>query len=78
MKITIYSTPTCPYCQLAKDFFKGRKIEFEEKNVALDQAAGEAMIKKTGQTGVPVIEMDDFVVVGFNRPEIEKILKEKK
>jgi len=74
MNIKIYSTPTCPYCVALKDFLKERKIDFEDIDVSKDhQAAGE-MIKKSGQMGVPVIDIDGEIVVGFDRERIAKLL----
>ncbi len=77
MKIKIYSTPTCPYCHLAKEFLKENNIEFEDVDVSKDETAAQEMIEKSGQMGVPVIDIDGEIIVGFNRAEIERILKEK-
>lgn len=74
-KIVVYSTPTCPYCHMAKDFLSERGFAFEDKNVALDEAAANDLIKKSGQMGVPVIEIDDQIVTGFDQQAIEKLLK---
>jgi glutaredoxin-like YruB-family protein len=73
-KIEIYSTPTCPYCHLAADYFKEKGIEFTNYDVSVDKAKAQEMIKKSGQMGVPVIDIDGKIIVGFNRPEIEKAL----
>lgn len=73
-KIIIYSTPTCPYCQIAKDYFKDRKIKFKEIDVSKDQKAAEAMIKKSGQMGVPQIEIDKEIIVGFDKEKIDELL----
>lgn len=74
MNIKIYTTPPCPYCHMAKDFFREKNLEFVEVNVAEDEAALKEMFDKSGQTGVPVIEIDGKIVKGFNRPELERIL----
>lgn len=74
-QIIIYSTPTCPHCHSAKAYFKAKGLEYVEYNVAEDQAKAKEMIAKSGQMGVPVIIIDDQVMVGFNKPEIEKLLK---
>ena len=74
-KVTIYSTPTCVYCKMAKEFFREHDITFEEKHVAEDRAALEEMINKSGQTGVPVIDIDGQIVIGFDRPTIAELLK---
>ena len=75
MKITIYSTPTCPYCIQAKRYFKTKNIAFEDIDVSVDQTKAQEMIKLSGQMGVPVITIDDQVIVGFNQAEIEQVLK---
>jgi len=74
MKIKVYSTPICPWCKVAKDFFTSHNIDFEDIDVSIDQKAAEEMIKKSGQMGVPVIEIDDKIVIGFNKPILEEIL----
>jgi len=74
MTIKIYSTPTCPYCQLAKDFFREKNLEFSEVNVAEDEAALREMIAKSGQMRVPIIEIDGQIVTGFNRSELERMI----
>lgn len=75
MKIIIYSTPTCPWCVLAKNYFKNKKIEFEDINVAIDPLKAQEMVKLSGQMGVPVIKIDDEVLVGFDQGKIESIIK---
>ena len=81
MKITIYTTPACPYCQQAMDYFRDKKLPFEEIDVSRDQKKAEEMVKlcmpKGGHMGVPVIKIDDEIIVGFDRSEVEKALKEK-
>jgi glutaredoxin 3 len=72
--VTIYSTPTCVYCNLAKTFFKANDVAFTEHNVASDLAKRKEMIDKTGQMGVPVIEAGDQVIVGFDEPKIRMAL----
>lgn len=78
MRIKIYTTPTCPYCQLAKDFFEKKNLFFEEIDVSQDQKALEEIIEKTHQMAVPVIEIEEEIFVGFNPREIEEALKRKK
>lgn len=75
MQITIYSTPTCPYCVQAKQYFKSKNITFEDIDVSADQAKAQEMIKISGQMGVPVIKIDDKILIGFDQDEVEKILK---
>ncbi len=74
-KIKIYTAPGCPYCHLAKEFFKSKGFEFEEVDVSLDEKAAKEMVEKSGQMGVPVIEIDDKIVVGFDLPKIKELLK---
>jgi len=74
-KIKVYSTPTCPYCVMAKDFFKQEKIEFEDINVAEDKTAADEMVKKSGQMGVPVIDIDGKIIIGFDKEKVEQALK---
>ncbi|MFA6099492.1 MAG: Uxx-star family glutaredoxin-like (seleno)protein [Patescibacteria group bacterium] len=75
MHVTIYTTPTCPYCKLAKDFFKDKGIPFSEVDVASDPSAANDMVKKSGQMGVPVIEINDQIVVGWNQGALQEILE---
>ncbi|MEK7192060.1 MAG: glutaredoxin family protein [Patescibacteria group bacterium] len=72
--IKIYTTPTCVYCKMAKEFFKKNNVNYEEFNVATDMKAREEMVKKSGQMGVPVIEIDGKIIVGFNEGELRKAL----
>lgn len=72
--VTIYSTPTCHFCHMAKDFFKEKNIEFTDYNVAEDQEKRQEMLKKSGQMGVPVIVIDNDLIVGFNKPKIVELL----
>ncbi len=72
--VTIYSTPTCHYCNLAKSFLKQNNIAFTEHNVASDRSKAQEMIQKSGQMGVPVILVDDAVIVGFDEPALKQLL----
>lgn len=74
-KVKIYSTPTCPFCNRAKEFFKKHKIEYEDINVAENEKARNEMVEKSRQMGVPVIEVGDKIIVGFNEQELKKKLK---
>jgi len=75
MVVKLYSTSWCSFCRVAKEFFKDNKIKFEDINVQEDHNAAEEMIKKSGQTGVPVIDIDGKIIIGFNIEEIKKALK---
>jgi glutaredoxin 3 len=72
--VKIYSTPTCPYCTMAKDFLKKNNIPFQDMNVGVDQAAAKEMTDKSGQMGVPVLDIDGEVIVGFDKEAIIKAL----
>ncbi len=74
MSVTIYSTPTCPWCHKAKDFFKSKGIEFTDYNVADDQAKADEMVQKSGQMGVPVIDINGEILVGFEMARIVELL----
>ena len=73
-KVTIYSTPTCHYCNMAKDFFKENKIAYTEANVATDLAKRSEMLERSGQMGVPVIDIDGEIMVGFDKSALSKAL----
>ncbi|MDD4910541.1 MAG: glutaredoxin family protein [Candidatus Omnitrophica bacterium] len=73
-KVMIYSTPTCPYCTRAKQFLKDRNIEFEDIDVSRDQAMAEEMVSKSGQMGVPVLDIDGEIIVGFDKERISRAL----
>jgi glutaredoxin-like YruB-family protein len=74
MSVTIYTTPSCGYCRLAKEYFSQHGISFTEYNVAADPLRADELLKRSGQMGVPVIEVDGRVIVGFNQAEIERAL----
>ena len=74
MNIKIYSTPTCPYCKLAKEFLNERKITFTDINVADNPSAANEMVKLSGQMGVPVIDVDGQIMVGWNQGALEEAL----
>lgn len=75
MAIKLYTTPTCTYCTKAKKYFRENRIPFTEYNVARDMRRADEMVKKSGQMGVPVIDINGRVIVGFNQPEVERALK---
>ncbi|MBN2014152.1 MAG: glutathione S-transferase N-terminal domain-containing protein [Candidatus Altiarchaeota archaeon] len=74
-KIRVYSTKMCPYCRMAKEYLEEKGVEFEEIDVSIDREAAQEMIKKSGQMGVPQIEINKRIIVGFDKEEIEKELK---
>jgi len=73
-KVTIYSTPTCHFCHMAKEFFKENNIEFTDHDVASDLDKRKEMVEKTGQMGVPVIMIGDEMIIGFDEPKIRQLL----
>jgi len=73
-KVSIYTTPTCGYCKLAKEFFQEKGVEYEEFDVAADEAKRNEMIEKSGQMGVPVIYVDDEMTVGFDKARLSELL----
>jgi glutaredoxin-like YruB-family protein len=74
-KVSIYTTPTCVYCGMAKKFFQENKVEYEEFNVATDLAKRQEMMEATGQMGVPVIKIGDDIVIGFNQAKVKELLE---
>jgi len=75
MAVTIYTTPSCGFCKVAKEYFRTQRIPFTEHDVAADSRKADELVRKTGQMGVPVIDVNGKIIVGFNRTEIEKALK---
>ncbi len=72
--VTIYSTQTCPYCVMAKNFFKTKGIPFNDIDVSRDMSAADEMVRKSGQMGVPVVEIDSEIIVGFQPDAFEELL----
>ena len=73
-KVTIYTTPMCMYCKAAKEFFKEKGIEYKEFDVATDAKKRQEMIERSGQMSVPVIFVDDEMIVGFNKEKLSELL----
>jgi glutaredoxin-like YruB-family protein len=73
-KVIVYSTPTCPYCNMVKSFLSEKNIEYEDVDVSADRQKAIEMVKKSGQTGVPVTEVNGRMVVGFRPDDIMKAL----
>ena len=72
--VTVYSTPTCPFCIRAKQFLKDNNIQFEDIDVSENHEKAQEMIKKSGQMGVPVLEVEDKIIVGFDKDKIKEAL----
>lgn len=72
--VTVYSTPTCPYCVKAKDYLKEKGVEYKDVDVSVDRVAAMEMIQKSGQMGVPVIDIGGDIVVGFQPKVFDQLL----
>lgn len=77
MDVTLYTTPTCGYCRMVKQFLNQRDIPYREKDVSRDRQAAMEMVRRTGQQGVPVTIIDDEVIVGFDRGRLEQVLAQR-
>ncbi|MFA5935721.1 MAG: glutaredoxin family protein [Patescibacteria group bacterium] len=78
MNIKVYSTKTCPYCKLTKEFLNEQKIPFTDIDVADDPAAANEMVKKSGQMGVPVTDIEGTIIVGWNKSALEEAISKMK
>ena len=80
-KVNIFSTPSCTYCKMAKEFFGEKGVEFSDVDVSVDEEARNQMVEKSGQMGVPVIMVSDEdgsneeIIVGFNEPKLTELLE---
>lgn len=74
-KVTVYTTATCPYCDMAKRYLKENNVEFKAIDVSKDPKAAKEMVEKSGQMGVPVIDIDGQIIVGFDKDAMKKALK---
>lgn len=72
--VTIYTTPTCHFCRAVKEFFKEHNVEYTNKDVTTDKALADEMIAKSGQMGVPVIFVDNEMVIGFDESRLKQLL----
>jgi glutaredoxin 3 len=73
-RVLVFTTPTCPWCQRAKTYLRGRGVAFREVDVTRDPRAASDLVRRTGRTGVPVIEIDGRPVVGFDQRQIDRLL----
>lgn len=73
-EVIVYSTTTCPWCVRAKEYFDSKKIKYKDLNVGIDAKARAEMVQKSGQMGVPVIQIDNYVIVGFDQAAIEDVM----
>ena len=77
-KVKVYSTSWCVYCRMAKEYFKSTNVAFEEVDVEHDQNAARALVERTGQAGVPVIDIGEQTIMGFDRERIDTALRQYK
>jgi glutaredoxin 3 len=73
-RVIVFSTPTCSFCNMAKKYFREKGIKFKDVDVSRDLTAARDMVRRSGQQGVPVIDIGGKIVVGFDRPKIDKFL----
>ncbi|PKL13537.1 MAG: NrdH-redoxin [Spirochaetae bacterium HGW-Spirochaetae-8] len=74
MAVTVYSTPTCGYCRMAKNYLKEKNVAFTDYNVATNSDKAQEMVRKSGQMGVPVLDVNGKIIIGFDRTAIDQAL----
>ncbi len=74
-EVTIYTSSTCSWCEAVKDYLRAREIDFEEVDVSADVDRAQELVERSGQYGVPVVDIDGEMVVGFDRPRIDALLE---
>jgi glutaredoxin-like YruB-family protein len=74
MSVKVYSTPTCPWCKVTKNYLESKNVPFEDLDVSKDREAAMEMIQKSGQRGVPVVDINGNIIVGFDQKSIDKFL----
>ncbi len=73
-RVLVFTTPTCSWCQRTKAYLRERRVSFREIDVSRDAAAARDLVRRSGQMGVPVVEIDGRMIVGFDRPKIDRLL----
>ena len=73
-RVIVFSTPSCSFCNMAKKYFREKNVKFRDVDVSRDAAAARDMVRRSGQSGVPVIDIGGKIIVGFDRPKINKLL----
>ena len=73
--VKVYSTPTCPWCHRVKGFLSENNIEFQDIDVSVNREAAQEMVSKSGQMGVPVIDIDGSIVIGFDEARLRQLLR---
>ena len=74
-RVIVFSTPSCTYCNMAKKYFRENRVKFRDVDVSRDQAAARDMVRRSGQSGVPVIDIGGKIIVGFDRQKINRLLE---
>ncbi len=74
MAVKVYSTPTCPWCTIAKQYLDSKNISFEDLDVSKDRNAASEMVSKSGQRGVPVLDIDGNIIIGFDKDKIDSLI----
>ena len=74
MSVNVYSTQSCPYCTLVKNYLRDKKVTYNDYDVGRDKRRADEMVRKSGQMGVPVVDINGRIIIGFNKPEIDKAL----
>lgn len=74
MTVKVYSTPTCPFCTMAKRYLASKNVAYEDVDVSVDREAAIEMIRKSGQRGVPVLDINGNIIVGFDRERIDRLI----
>ncbi len=74
-QVIIYTTPTCVYCKMTKEFFRSHNVAYGEKDVSIDEKARDEMVEKSGQLGVPVTDIDGQITIGFDEHRLFELLK---
>ncbi len=74
MAISVYSTQSCPYCTMVKNYLRDKKVAFNDFDVGRDKRRADEMVRKSGQMGVPVVDINGRIIIGFNKPEIDRAL----
>lgn len=75
MSVKVYSTPSCPWCTVAKNYLKSKNVKFEDMDVSKNREAAMEMVQKSGQRGVPVIDIDGNIIVGFDQGAIDNLIR---
>jgi glutaredoxin-like YruB-family protein len=75
MKVNVYTTPLCPWCQKTKEFLKKHRVKFKEIDIEKDPKEAEEMVKKSGQHSVPVVEINGTIIIGYDEESMKKVLK---